>query len=882
MDNKQIYHFGDGGAEGTGKMKQLLGGKGAGLAEMASLGVPVPPGFTITTEVCAHFTRTNGQYPDGLEEGVRAHVARLETQLGRLFGSQSDPLLFSVRSGAPVSMPGMMDTILNLGLNAQTVEGLATSSGDPRFAWDSYRRFIQMYGDVVLEVPRQSMEVMIDEVKARRGVSRDTDLTADDWRELAGRFKDRVAQVTGHPFPQDVWEQLWGAVKAVFHSWNNQRAIDYRKIYKISADLGTAVNVQCMVFGNRGETSATGVAFTRDPNTGSRRFFGEYLINAQGEDVVAGIRTPGPVAKVEGETDLSLEERMPTVYSELCEIYQRLEQHYRDMLDLEFTIEQGHLWMLQVRTGKRTARASVHIAVDMVEEGLIDWNTAIGRVSAEQVEQLLHPTLDSSHKAAAIARGLPASPGAVSGIVIFDPAKAVDLGEKGEAVILVRPETSPEDVMAMKMSRGILTTTGGMTSHAAVVGRGMGKTCVVGCSALQIDEHAGTFRVGDVVVKEGDVITLDGATGSVYLGKLKTRAGDINDAWLGRLLTQADRVARLQVWANADTPDDATIAREFGAQGIGLCRTEHMFFAKERIGYVRQMILSEHAPDLQTALDKLEEFQTEDFLGILAAMQGLPVTVRLLDPPLHEFLPRSDADMEELALSMAMSVEQVRSRSAELHEQNPMLGHRGCRLGITHPAIYRMQVRALMRAAVSLYRRGLDVHPEIMIPLIASEKELAFLRQQCEEVATEVFTREGCEVPYTIGTMIELPRAALTADEVARSADFFSFGTNDLTQTTFGLSRDDMSRFIFSYYERGIWAEDPFKTLDVGGVGQLVRMGVEKGRATRPGLKVGICGEHGGDPASIKFCSGVGLNYVSCSPFRVPVARLAAAHAALV
>lgn len=880
---QHFYFFGAGQTEGRGDMKATLGGKGAGLAEMTVLGIPVPPGFTITTGVCAHYDAHHGGYPEGFDAELRRYMGRLEAAMNMGFGDPLNPLLVSVRSGAPVSMPGMMDTILNLGLNEATVVGVIAQSRDARFAYDSYRRFIQMYSDVVLGVERGRFEHLIEHRKAELGVELDTELRAEDWQSLVAQFKALVLSATGQPFPESPWDQLWGAIGAVFQSWNNKRAIDYRKIHNISADLGTAVNIQSMVFGNMGEDCATGVAFTRDPNTGEPRFFGEYLINAQGEDVVAGIRTPYHVRKKDELDANALEARMPEAYADLERTYKLLEQHYKDMQDIEFTIQRGRLWMLQTRTGKRTAQAAVRIAVDMVAEGLIDWKTALKRVKPEQVEQLLHPTLDTSSAYQVLAKGLPASPGAVSGKVVFDPEEATQRGERGEKVILVRPETSPEDVMGMKMSVGILTCVGGMTSHAAVVGRGMGKCCIVGCHAVQIDLKAGIFRVGDTVVKHLDIITLNGTSGEVILGELKTRRGRADDPSLKALLEQADKLARLGVRANADNPEDSKVAREFGAVGIGLCRTEHMFFDKERIQSVRQMILAdEDVQARRTALEQLLPYQTQDFMGIFKAMAGYPVTIRLLDPPLHEFLPTHEKEMEPVAAELGVSVATLAARVEKLKELNPMLGHRGCRLGVTNPEIYDMQVQAILRAAAILYKReGLEIAPEIMIPLVGDLKELTFFRTRIEKLAAEIQDELGVDLRYTIGTMIELPRAALIADEIAQAADFFSFGTNDLTQTTYGLSRDDMARFAFAYHDLNIWPVDPFKTLDAKGVGKLVKMGVELGRSARAGLKVGICGEHGGDPASIHFCHQVGLDYVSCSPYRVPVARLAAAQAVL-
>ena len=882
MNTRGFYFFGGGGADGRGEMKDLLGGKGAGLAEMSRLGLPVPPGFTITTAVCKAFIDAGERWPDGFDDTLREALGKLEESMGReLGGGAGLPLLVSVRSGAPISMPGMMDTILNLGLNDRTVEGLASASGDRRFAFDSYRRFIQMYGDVVLGVDRMRLEATIDDRKRRRGVQEDTALDAEDWEAVVQAMKQVVEEEAGRRFPTDPWAQLKGAVAAVFKSWNNKRARDYRRIHDIPEDLGTAVNVQAMVFGNMGMDSATGVAFTRDPNTGEKRFFGEYLRNAQGEDVVAGIRTPQPLRADPKHPGESLEERFPDAFAELERIRVILEKHYRDMQDIEFTIEKGRLWMLQTRAGKRTAQAAVRIAVELVDEGLIGWDTALMRVKADDIEHLLHPTLDASDYQV-LARGLPASPGAVSGRVVFDPEEAVERGSRGEAVILVRQETSPEDVMGMKMSVGILTSTGGMTSHAAVVGRGMGKCCVVGCQDIRIDEEKGFFAAGETLVRKDDVITLNGATGEVILGEQATKRGQTDDPYLSRLLREAEARARMKVRANADTPEDARLARSFGAQGIGLCRTEHMFFDKERIHLVRRMILSRDDRGRREALEALLPHQISDFRGIFSAMAGFPVTVRLLDPPLHEFLPKEEREIDEVARDLHVSSAALREHIRALHEFNPMLGHRGCRLGITHPDIYDMQVKAILSAAAQLDKEGVDrAFPEIMIPLVGDVREFEFIAARIVRVAEQVRGETGADVDFLVGTMIELPRAALTADRIAARARFFSFGTNDLTQTTYGVSRDDMVRFSFRYREEGIWGKDPFQTLDTEGVGRLVEMGFQLGRKARPDLKVGICGEHGGDPDSIAFCHRVGLDYVSCSPFRVPVARLAVGQAAL-
>lgn len=868
---KYVYFFGNGHAEGDGSNKNLLGGKGAGLAEMTNLGIPVPPGFTITTEACIDYLKSK-TYPEGMWEQTLEALKKLEKLTGKEFGSEKNPLLVSVRSGARVSMPGMMDTILNLGLNDNTVKGLANISNNERFAYDSYRRFIQMFSNVVLSVEHSKFEKFINEVKKAKGYKLDTDLTADDWKMLVEKFKALVHDETGKPFPQDVMEQLKLAINAVFDSWNTQRAKTYRRINKIPEDWGTAVNVVAMVFGNMGDDSGTGVAFTRNPSTGEKEFFGEFLINAQGEDVVAGIRTPEPIAK--------LKEVMPGVFAQLEDVYKKLESHYKDMQDIEFTVEKGKLYMLQTRTGKRTAKAAVKIASDMVKEGLIDKKTAVLRVSPEQVDQLLHPMIDPKEKYTAIATGLPASPGAAVGRVVFTAEDAEAWASRGESVILVRDETSPEDIGGMHAANGILTATGGMTSHAAVVARGMGKCCIVGCGAIHIDEHAKQFTAGDVVVKEGDCITINGSTGEVILGKVKLIEPELSGEF-AEILSWADEYRKLGVRANADTPLDAKVARGFGAQGIGLCRTEHMFFEGTRIDAVREMILAHTEEDRRKALVKIKPYQKEDFKGIFKAMDGFPVTIRLLDPPLHEFIPHTDEDIEKLAKATGISFIALKKKATELQEFNPMLGHRGCRLGITFPEIYEIQVYAIMEAACEVAKEGVQVFPEIMIPLVGHYKELEILREMTIRVAEAVMKSYGVTLKYLVGTMIELPRAALTADEIAQHAEFFSFGTNDLTQTTLGLSRDDAGKFLPAYVEKGIYKEDPFVSIDVDGVGQLVEMGVKKGRSARSDLKTGICGEHGGDPASIFFCHKVGLNYVSCSPYRVPVARLAAAHAAL-
>ena len=885
-EKKWVYKFGGGTAEGSAEMKNLLGGKGANLAEMARLGIPVPPGFTITTEMCKQYYESGNKFPPELEKQVKEGIEHIEKIMGARFGDPENPLLVSVRSGAPISMPGMMDTVLNLGLNDETVKGLAKKTGNERFAWDSYRRFVQMYGDVVLGLKPESkeeidpFEEIIDRLKKEKGYKWDTDLTVDDLKYLVEEFKKLIKERKGIDFPQDPWEQLWGAIRAVFESWNNERAITYRKLNKIPDDLGTAVNVQAMVFGNMGDDSATGVAFTRDPATGEKIFYGEYLVNAQGEDVVAGIRTPQPINKATKTSpdQKTLEEVMPEAYKQLEEIRDRLEKHYKDMQDIEFTVQQGRLWMLQTRVGKRTAKAAVKMAVDMVKEGLIDKKTAIMRVTPEQLDQLLHPMFDPKAEKKVIAKGLPASPGAATGRVVFHADDAEEWAKRGEKVILVRLETSPEDVGGMHAAEGILTARGGMTSHAAVVARGMGKTAVVGCGALNVDYAKKQFTVGDIVVKEGDWISIDGSTGEVMLGQVPTVEPQMTGEF-GELMQWVDEIRKLGVRTNADTPHDAQVARNFGAEGIGLCRTEHMFFEGERIKAVREMILAEDEEGRRKALDKILPYQKQDFLGIFKVMEGLPVTIRLLDPPLHEFLPQEEEAQREMAEDLGVPLEKVKERVEALHELNPMLGHRGCRLGIAYPEITEMQTRAIFEAACELTKQGLKVLPEVMVPLVGTLEEFQNQKEVIDRVAKEVMDEHGVRVEYLVGTMIEVPRAALTADKIATEAQFFSFGTNDLTQMTFGYSRDDVGKFLPMYLEKKILKEDPFQVLDQEGVGQLVKMGTERGRSTRPELKVGICGEHGGEPKSVKFCHKVGMNYVSCSPFRVPIARLAAAQA---
>ena len=883
MPKPWVYFFGNGKADGKSEMKNLLGGKGANLAEMNLLGIPVPPGFTITTEVCTTFYKNNNQYPEGLKEEVEAGLAKIETVMGVKFGDAKNPLLLSVRSGARASMPGMMDTVLNLGLNDQTVLGIIAKSGDERFAYDSYRRFIQMYSDVVLGVDREHFEHLIEERKEQRKVRLDTDLSAQDWKELVDIFKSYVRQITGHSFPEDPRKQLWGAVGAVFQSWMNKRAIEYRRIHSIPEEWGTAVNVQAMVFGNMGQDCATGVAFTRDPSTGAKRFFGEFLVNAQGEDVVAGIRTPQPINRAgKALSNLpSMEEVMPECYQTLVTLYQKLEKHYRDMQDIEFTIERGKVWMLQTRNGKRTAQAAVKIAVDMVAEGLIDVRTAVLRVDPNQLDQLLHPTLDPKVKQEVIAKGLPASPGAATGQVVFSAEDAQRQVELGDKVILVRLETSPEDIHGMHVAEGILTSRGGMTSHAAVVARGMGKCCITGCGDLNINYPAKQMIVGGRTIKQGDYLTLNGSTGEVIMGRVPTIEPELSGDF-GAFMAWVDQFRKLKVRTNADTPHDAAVARRFGAEGIGLCRTEHMFFEGERIDAVREMILADDRAGRERALKKILPMQKGDFKGIFREMQGLPVTIRLLDPPLHEFLPHTDEEIELVAQKIDLPVERIKKKLENLHEFNPMLGHRGCRLGISYPEIYEMQVVAIMEAACELAKEEkFQIIPEIMIPLVGHVNELAFMREITTKVCEKVMEEKGVKLKYLIGTMIELPRAALTADQVATQADFFSFGTNDLTQTTFGLSRDDAGKFLPFYLEKKILTEDPFVVLDIEGVGSLVKLAKELGRKARPEIKLGICGEHGGDPKSVTFCHSIGLDYVSCSPYRVPVARLAAAHAAL-
>ncbi|MDG6243760.1 MAG: pyruvate, phosphate dikinase [Methanolobus sp.] len=878
-DKKFVYFFGNEETEGKNSMKDLLGGKGANLAEMANLGIPVPPGFTITTEVCLLYLE-KGSYPTEVIDQINDTISKLEKVSGKKFGDNDNPLLLSVRSGARVSMPGMMDTVLNLGLNDDTVAGLAKKTGNERFAYDSYRRFLTMFGDVVLGIEHERFESVLSDKKKELGVTLDTELNADVLRELVSTFKGIIRDSTGDVFPQDPRTQLQMAIDAVFNSWNNQRAITYRRLNDIPGEWGTAVNVQSMVYGNMGETSGTGVAFTRDPATGEKCFFGEYLINAQGEDVVAGTRTPEPIS--------TLEKTMPQAYVQLEEIYNKLETHFKDMQDIEFTIEEGQLYMLQTRSGKRTAAAALKIAVDMVEEGLIDKRTAIMRVSPGQIDRLLHPTIDSDAKYEVVATGLPASPGAAVGKVVFTAEHAEAMAKNNEKVILVRTETSPEDIGGMDAAQGILTVRGGMTSHAAVVARGMGKPCVAGCGAVSIDMGSRTFNVSDITVKEGDFVTIDGTTGSLIIGEVGLVTPGVSGE-LEVLLRWADEIREMGVRTNADTPHDAQVARDFGAEGIGLCRTEHMFFGEDRIPAVRDMILAEDSDARKAALEKLLPMQKEDFIGLFTVMAGLPVTIRLLDPPLHEFLPKHEELADRLRAlesegANAGEIGRIRKlmeRVDSMLEINPMLGHRGCRLGITYPEIYDMQVRAIIEAACELKAGGMDIVPEIMIPLISDVSELSSVKKNVVAIAESVMVQKGVKLDYLVGTMIELPRAALTADKIAREAEFFSFGTNDLTQTTFGFSRDDAGKFLPFYIEKSLLSNDPFAVLDQEGVGELVKIGIKKGRSTRPDIKIGICGEHGGEPSSVKFGYNIGLNYVSCSPFRVPIARLAAAQAVI-
>ncbi|RLA91164.1 MAG: pyruvate, phosphate dikinase [Deltaproteobacteria bacterium] len=908
--SKYVYLFGGDHTDGKAEMKELLGGKGANLAEMASLGIPVPPGFTITTEVCNYYYKNNYSYPPKLKEDVEKALKEIERIVGFKFGDKDNPLLVSVRSGAPVSMPGMMDTILNLGLNDETVQGLINLSNNPRFAYDSYRRFVQMYGDVVLGLKPQAkdeidpFEEIIEKKKKAKGAKLDTELSADDLKDLVVEFKEMIKERLNEDFPEDPYEQLWGAIGAVFRSWNNPRAISYRQINNIPPQWGTAVNVQAMVFGNMGEDSGTGVAFTRDPATGANLFYGEYLMNAQGEDVVAGIRTPQPLSKIQkGDRDIiSLEEEMPEIYQQLLEIREKLEKHFRDMQDIEFTIQKGKLWLLQTRTGKRTGFASFRIAVDMVRSNLISKEEAILRVEPDQLNQLLRPIFDLEEKKEAITKGrllaigLNAGPGAATGKVVFNAQEAEEWAAKGEKVILVRIETSPEDIRGMNAAQGILTARGGMTSHAALVARQMGKVCVAGCGDLNIDYKKRAMEVKGKIIKQGDFISLDGTTGEVIEGEIKTKPSEIMQVLIEKslkpeeseiyqeyaeMMSWTDEFRKLGIYTNADRPDQASIAIAFGAEGIGLCRTEHMFFEGERINVVREMILAEDKAGREKALKKLLPMQREDFIGIFKVMDGRPVTIRTLDPPLHEFLPHTKKEIEELAKDMDISVEALESKVESLKEANPMLGHRGCRLGIVFPEITEMQARAIFEATCESIKNGVKAIPEVMIPLVGHEKELSNQKDVVDKIAEEVKKEYKIDFEYQVGTMIEVPRGAVTADKIARYAKFFSFGTNDLTQTTFGISRDDANKFLGEYLKAGIWEFDPFAKLDREGVGELMKIAVEKGRKARPDLTIGICGEHGGEPTSIEFCHQIGLTYVSCSPFRVPIARMAAAHASL-
>lgn len=881
---KWVYAFGDGSADGSADMKNLLGGKGANLAEMSNLGLPVPPGFTISTEVCTHYYDNAKSYPGDLDKQVTDALNKIETTLGRKFGSVEKPLLVSVRSGARASMPGMMDTVLNLGLNDETVEALATESGDARFAYDSYRRFITMYSDVVLGVDHGEFEEILDNYKVDRGYRLDTEVTADDWKQLVPMYKERVVEVLDEAFPQDAHEQLWGAISAVFGSWMNSRAETYRRLHDIPASWGTAVNVQAMVFGNMGEDCATGVCFSRNPATGENAFYGEYLINAQGEDVVAGIRTPQQLTKAEREAAKgelpSMEEAMPETFKELCDIRARLEAHYKDMQDMEFTIQQNRLWMLQTRSGKRTARAALKIACDMVDEGLISQSDAVKRVDPMQLDQLLHPMLDPDAEKHVVGRGLPASPGAATGGVVFTAEDAEAWKADGKSVILVRTETSPEDIGGMHAAEGILTTRGGMTSHAAVVARGMGRPCVSGAGDLRVDAISKTLTCPDKTYNEGDVITLDGTTGQIMDGAVDMILPELTGDF-GKLMEWVDNFRTMGVRANAETPLDAETAMKFGAEGIGLSRTEHMFFDPERIVHMREMIMSATEEQRRKAVDKLLPYQREDFETLFRIMEGRPITIRLLDPPLNEFLPHSEEELKDVAKAANVTLKDIKIRKNQLDEANPMLGHRGCRLGITYPEVYEMQARAIFEAAVNVQKDGVKAVPEVMIPLVGMKSELDMMADVVNKAAEAVKKETGAEFDYMVGTMIELPRACLMAEEIAETAEFFSFGTNDLTQTTFGFSRDDAAPFLDVYHRKGVMEGDPFMTIDTEGVGELVKIGIERGKKARPDIKLGICGEHGGDPASVHFCHQIGLTYVSCSPYRVPIARLAAAQAAL-
>ncbi|HEV7308372.1 pyruvate, phosphate dikinase [Ensifer sp.] len=882
---KWVYTFGGGKAEGRAGDRELLGGKGANLAEMCNLGLPVPPGLTIITDACNSFFDNDRQMPDGLRDQVRAGIDRMEEVTGRVFGDTNRPLLLSVRSGARASMPGMMDTVLNLGLNDQSVHALGHDAGDARFAWDSYRRFIQMYGDVVMGVDHDVFEEILEDEKARLGHEQDTELSAVEWQGVISRYKDAIEEALGEPFPQDPEIQLWGAIGAVFSSWMNPRAITYRHLHAIPAAWGTAVNVQAMVFGNLGNSSATGVAFTRNPSTGENELYGEFLVNAQGEDVVAGIRTPQNITEAarlaSGSDKPSLEKLMPEAFAEFRSICDTLERHYRDMQDLEFTIERGTLWMLQTRSGKRTAKAALKIAVDMAEEALISQQEAVARIDPASLDQLLHPTIDPHARRDIIGSGLPASPGAATGEIVFTSEEAVQADKEGRKVILVRVETSPEDIHGMHAAEGILTTRGGMTSHAAVVARGMGTPCVSGAGSIRVDLRNEVMTAGGVTLRKGDIITIDGSSGQVLKGAIAMLQPELSGDF-GKIMAWADASRRMTVRTNAETPADARAARSFGAEGIGLCRTEHMFFEDDRINVMREMILADDEAGRRQALAKLLPMQRSDFVELFSIMHGLPVTIRLLDPPLHEFLPKTDEEIADVAGALALDPSELRQRVDELHEFNPMLGHRGCRLAISYPEIAEMQARAIFEAAVEAANEtGAAVVPEIMVPLVGLRAELDYVKERIDQVAKDVIGEAGIGIDYLVGTMIELPRAALRAHVIAEAADFFSFGTNDLTQTTFGISRDDASQFLATYQQKGIIEQDPFVSLDFDGVGELIQIAAERGRRTKNGLKLGICGEHGGDPASIRFCEDAGLDYVSCSPFRVPIARLAAAQAAI-
>jgi pyruvate, orthophosphate dikinase len=882
---KWVYTFGGGTAEGESKMKNLLGGKGANLAEMSNIGIPVPAGFTISTEVCTYFTENNETYPPDLKEQVDKAIATVEKIMGGKFGATKGPLvLVSVRSGARASMPGMMDTVLNLGLNDETVRNLAEQTGDERFAYDSYRRFIQMYSNVVLNIDTHHFETLLENHKEEQGKTFDVEMTAEDWKVLVNAYKNEVKKHLATPFPMDPQEQLWGAIGAVFGSWMNKRAITYRRLHHLPDHWGTAVNIQAMVFGNMGDDCATGVCFSRNPSTGENAFYGEYLVNAQGEDVVAGTRTPQPLSLAEKatmESDLpAMEELLPDLYKELVTYRNKLEKHYTDMQDMEFTIQKNKLWMLQTRTGKRTAQAALRTAVEMAEEGLIDRREAVKRLDPAALDQLLHPMIDPKAAKQVLGKGLPASPGAASGQVVFNADDAEAWKKEGKKIILTRIETSPEDIGGMHAAEGILTTRGGMTSHAAVVARGMGKPCVAGAGELRVNYADKTLTAGNVVVNEGDFITIDGTTGQILKGEVPKVQPELTGHF-ATLMAWADEIRTMKVRANAETPLDASTARNFGCEGIGLCRTEHMFFDPQRIIHVRQMIVAETVEARRAALDKLLPYQRQDFIELFKIMAGLPLTIRLLDPPLHEFLPHTEEDMAEVAAAAGVDVATVKARSAMLHESNPMLGHRGCRLGITYPEIYEMQCRAIFEAAADAVMAGEPILPEVMLPLIATKAEFDTLKTMVDRVAQEVMEQTGAKIEYLVGTMIELPRAALIADKIAEGAQFFSFGTNDLTQTTYGLSRDDAGNFLVQYQDLGVLENDPFVTIDQEGVGELIAIAVERGRKTRPDIKLGICGEHGGDPASIHFCNSIGLNYVSCSPYRVPIARLAAAQAAM-